>query len=98
MRRSKEQILEKILVICKEPSGVTKIIYQCNLNSHTVKLHLECLTDAGLLGIYVADEACQISYRTTPKGMQALEYINAFRPLFMPIANSQGKLVVQEGL
>ena len=62
-----------ILAICKEPTGLTKIVYQCNLNFHIAKHHLQLLTDAGLINVSGAD---QISYSTTPKGMQALERIS----------------------
>ena len=71
-------------MVCKEPTGLTKIVYQCNLNFKIAKLHLNRLNDAGLLEV---SGTTQILYRTNPKGMQALEYINAFRPLLMPVAD-----------
>ena len=95
MRRSKEQIIEEILNICKEPAGLTKIVYLCNLNFKVARLHLNRLNDAGLLDVSGTN---QILYRTTPKGMQALEYINAFRPLLMPVTDSKEKACVPEGL
>jgi len=77
--------MEKFLEVCKESSGVTKIVYQCNLNFYTVRLHLKRLTDAGLLAVSGSD---QISHKTTIGGMKALEHINAFRSLLIPAANS----------
>ena len=87
--------MEEILVICKEPVGVTKIVYKCNLNFYTVKIHIERLTGAGLLDVSETDH---ITYKTTAEGMKALEHINAFRTLLMPVAKSQDKLVSAEGL
>jgi predicted transcriptional regulator len=95
MKRSREQIMKEILVICKEPVGVTKIVYQCNLNFYTVRIHLEGLTDAGLLDVSETDP---ILYKTTSKGMKALGHINAFRSLLMPSAKSLDKLVVTESI
>ena len=95
MKRSKEQIRAEILKVCKEPAILTAIVYQCNLNFRTAKLHLECLIDAGLIDVSGTN---QISYKTTPGGIKALKYISAFRSLLKPVANSQDKLVVHEGL
>ena len=95
MKRSREQIMEEILKVCKEPASVTKIVYQCNLNFYTVRIHLERLTGAGLLDVSGTD---QISYKTTTAGMKALKHINAFRTLLMPAGKSQDKLVSTEGL
>jgi predicted transcriptional regulator len=94
MKRSREQIMEDILKVCGEPVSVTKVVYQCNLNFHTVRIHLERLIDAGLLDVSGTD---QISYKTTAEGMKALEHINAFRTLLMPAAKSLDKLVSAEG-
>lgn len=86
--------MEEILEICKEPAGVTKIVYQCNLNFYTVRIHIERLTDAGLLDVSETDP---ILYKTTSAGMKALEHINAFRTLLMPAAKSQNDPVLAEG-
>lgn len=77
--------MKKILEVCKESSGVTKIVYQCNLNFYTVRLHLKRLADAGLLDVSGTDP---ISYKNTIEGMKALEHINAFLSLLVPAANS----------
>jgi predicted transcriptional regulator len=95
MKRSKEQIIEKIMRICKEPAGVTKIVYQCNLNFYTVRIYLEGLTDAGLLDV---SETKPILYKTTNKGIKALEHINAFRSLLIPLAKSLDELAVTESI
>ena len=96
MKRSKEQILERILVVCKEPVNVTKIVYQCNLNFYTVRIFLKHLTDAGLLDVY---GAYPISYKTTQVGIEALKHISAFRSLLMPISScSKKEIAVHEDL
>jgi predicted transcriptional regulator len=95
MKRSKEQIKEQILEVCKEPAILTAIVYQCNLNFRTAKFHLESLIDAGLIDVSGTN---QISYKTTPRGIKALKHISAFRSLLKPVTNSQDKLVVHEGL
>ena len=95
MRRSPEQITEKILETCKEPTGKTAIVYQCNLNFHTVNMHLQRLIDASLLKS--SGSADHLSYRTTAKGIKVLGHINVLRDLLTPVASSQGRLVVPEG-
>lgn len=87
--------MEDILKVCEEPVSVTKVVYQCNLYFHTVRIHFERLIDAGLLDVYGTD---QIWYQTTAEGMKALEHINAFRTLLMPAAKSLDKLASAEGL
>jgi len=81
-------------VICKEPAGVTKIVYQCNLNFYTVRIHIERLTGVGLLDVSETDP---ILYKTTSAVMKALEHINAFRTLLMPATKSQNVSVLAEG-
>lgn len=95
MKRSKEQILEKILMVCKKPTNLTAIVYQSNLNFHTVKVHLKRLADAGLLDVSGTD---QLTYQTTIEGMKALKHIRAFRYLLMPVSCPQEVLVAEESL
>jgi predicted transcriptional regulator len=95
MRRSPEQITERILRICTEATGKTAIVYQCNLNFHTVNIHLQRLINANLLKSSGSED--HPSYRTTPKGIEALRHINMLKDLLTPIANSQGGLVIPEG-
>ncbi|HPT36667.1 MAG TPA: winged helix-turn-helix domain-containing protein [Methanothrix sp.] len=91
MKRSKEEILESILELCREPVGLTKIVYQCNLNFRTVRIYLEQLIDAGLLSVLEADN---VKYRTTSKGLEALEHCNAFRSLLASNAKSEDEVAV----
>ena len=76
MRRTNDQLIGQILEACQgEGSSKTKIVYRCNLNFKNANMHLERLTNAGLL------EASGTSYRTTQKGMETLEHIIALRAL-----------------
>jgi predicted transcriptional regulator len=95
MRRSPEQITENILKICTEATGKTAIVYQCNLNFHTVNIHLERLISANLLKSSGSED--HPSYRTTPKGIEALRHINMLKDLLTPIASTNDRLVVPEG-
>jgi predicted transcriptional regulator len=95
MRRSPEQITENILRICTEATGKTAIVYQCNLNFHTVNIHLQRLINANLLKSSGSED--HPSYRTTAKGIEVLEHINVLRDLLTPVVSSQGRLVVPEG-
>jgi len=75
-RRSKEQIMQNILEVCRSPATKTGIVYLSNLNFYTAKAHIECLIDAGLLDV----SATKIPrYKTTPKGLMALKSMNAVR-------------------
>ena len=78
MKRSREQIMVKILETCLVPTGKTTIVYQCNLNFNTVNPHLKKLIKAGLIDVHGDHRA---SYSTSPKGKEALEHIDALRDL-----------------
>jgi predicted transcriptional regulator len=82
MKRSKEDIIENILELCIEPASKTRIVYQVNLNFRTINPHLDRLLDAGLLEAF---GDTQIMYKTTPKGMEALQHIRALRDLLKPV-------------
>jgi predicted transcriptional regulator len=76
MRRTNAQLIGQILEVCQEEgAGKTKIVYKCGLNFNNANMHLEHLINAGLL------ETSGTSYKTTQKGMEALEHINALRML-----------------
>jgi len=86
MKRSREEITEYILETCKEPTCKTRIVYQVNLNFKTVVNHLDRLMDAGLLE---ASMSTVVMYRTTAKGMEALEHIKPLRGLLRPAGSSE---------
>jgi predicted transcriptional regulator len=74
MKRSKEEIIESILNICKDPANKTRIVYQANLNFKKVDPYLSLLINAGALE---ASETRPITYRTTSKGIGLLERMRA---------------------
>ena len=95
MRRSPEQITENILRICTEATGKTAIVYQYNLNFHTVNIHLQRLIDASLLKSSGSTD--RLSYRTTAKVIKVLGHINVLKDLLTPIASTNDRLVVPDG-
>jgi predicted transcriptional regulator len=74
MKRCKEEIIESILEICKEPSGKTKIVYKANLNFDNTTRYIDQLIDAGHLE---ASGPTQTVYKTTQKGLEFLEVLKA---------------------
>lgn len=88
MKRSREEVIEKILEICREPSSKTRIVYQVNLNFRTVNPYLDLLAKSALLDVSVDEESHAI-YKITPRGLEALEHIKALRDLLKPITSSQ---------
>ena len=61
MRRSKEQIMIKILSLCERERNKTAIVYQANLNFRTAAPYLELLLNKGYLkeenGKYITSRA-----------------------------------------
>jgi predicted transcriptional regulator len=84
MRRTNDQLIGQILEACQgEGAGKTHIVYKCNLNFKNAGSHLGSLIKAGLL------EASGTSYKTTPKGMEALGHIVALRTLLGPATGEE---------
>lgn len=79
MRRSKEEIIVLILEFCKTPASITRIFYQCALNFSTGKLYLDKLISAGLVE---ALDGPTITYKTTAKGLEALERMKDVMSMF----------------
>ena len=76
MKRSRHEILSKILKICLNGASKTRIVYQANLNFRTVNPYLQTLIKNNLI------EACQggrrerVMYRTTSEGANLQETMN----------------------
>ncbi len=86
MRRSRENICESILMLCREPVTLTKIVYSCNLNFKNAKVIIEELLAAGLIVELPGEQVNQQGiYQTSEKGIKALEYINALKDMFKPV-------------
>jgi predicted transcriptional regulator len=82
MRRSREEVLDEILEVCKEPKSITRIVYQVNLNFHTVRPHLNGLIDSGQI---MEIPGSPIRYKTTPKGLKTLADIKKLKGLLLEL-------------
>jgi predicted transcriptional regulator len=70
MKRSKDEIIMRILSVCSGGANKTKIVYQANLNFKTVNPYIELLVKCGMIEI----KEGQISmYETTDKGKELLK-------------------------
>jgi predicted transcriptional regulator len=78
MKRSRYELLRCILETCIEPSTKTRIVYQVNLNFHTILPYLDSLIKADLIQVSGTNP---ISYHTTPKGLEVLEHLKAIKLL-----------------
>jgi predicted transcriptional regulator len=74
MNRCKEEVIENILDICKEPTNKTNIVYQASLNFRNINAYLPFLIKSGALE--VSGEAFT-KYKTTPKGIELLKRMKA---------------------
>lgn len=70
MKRSKHEIVSKILDICKDGANKTKIVYQANLNFRTVNPYITLLVKNNLVEV---KEGKNIVYETTNKGKHLLD-------------------------
>ncbi len=78
MNRCKEEIVENILEICKEPANKSAIVYRANLNFKNVDRYLEILINAGILETIGTTPT---KYKITSKGLDILTRIKAFNDL-----------------
>ena len=72
MKRSRQEIISRILEICTNGAIKTQIVYQANLNFRTVNPYLDLLIKNDLIKV---NEERAIHYETTPKGIRLLEDI-----------------------
>ncbi len=77
-KRSKDQIILKILETCQKSASKTGIVYGAGMNFNTVKPYLLLLTKKGLLDVV---EGSPILYKITPKGLEVLGHIRALEGL-----------------
>jgi len=79
-KRSKDQLLALILASCQGEGAIkTKIVYQVGLNFKTVIPYLSLLTEKG----HIETEKRDLTiYRTTQKGMQALEALRVVEEIY----------------
>lgn len=83
MNRSREGLIECILELCIEPTNKTRIVYQCNLTFQRVDSHLDHLVNVDCLE--VSKSPSKILYKTTTKGLEALEHIKALNDMLRPV-------------
>lgn len=72
MKRSKQEIIAKILEVCLEKASKTKIVYQANLNFRTINPYLDILRKNNLIEVSIGEQKL---YKTTQKGADLLESI-----------------------
>jgi len=80
-RRCEEEMMIRILEIskCAEGANVTKIVYSANLNFKSASFLIEKLLKFGMLEKVNGKDA---RYRTTDKGLKAIEKFRDFSKMF----------------
>ena len=62
--------MERVLEVCTHGASKTRIIYQSNLNSTTVKHYLDLLIDSDLIEVDEVDQPEPPVYKTTKAGFE----------------------------
>jgi predicted transcriptional regulator len=88
MKRSKEAIITRMLEICIDGASKTRIVYQANLNFHTVIPYLDLLIKKEML---VQVNNSSSTYHTTPKGAELLKELKSIQCVIPEIYNSAEK-------
>ena len=73
MKRSRHEILSKILKICLNGASKTRIVYQANLNFRTVNPYLQTLIKNNLIEAHQGDRRERVMYKTTSEGANLQE-------------------------
>ena len=76
MKRSRHEILSKILKICLNGASKTRIVYQANLNFRTVNPYLQTLIKNNLIEACQGEHRERVMYRTTSEGANLQETMN----------------------
>lgn len=76
MKRTKGEVMEKILEVCQIGASKTRIVYGSNLNFITVLPYLDSLTKNGSIA------AMDGKYKTTDKGKELLTAIKKVNKVF----------------
>ena len=72
-KRSGGMIVERVLEVCAHGASKTRIIYQSNLNSTTVKHYLDLLIDSDLIEVDEVDQPERPVYKTTKAGFEFMK-------------------------
>ena len=83
LKRSKEAIICKILEICANGATKTAIVYQGNLNFHTVEPYLDRLKRENLIEQL---QQKRTRYKTTQKDRETVEAMNRISQILGPAA------------
>jgi predicted transcriptional regulator len=78
-KRSKDQIVIKILDTCREGANKTRVVYQAGLNFKTVVPHLTLLQEKGLIKAIPGDRPI---YKTTLAGERAIVTLQEARAIY----------------
>ncbi len=79
-KRTRDQIMASILSVCEgDGASKTHIVYQVNLNFHTVNRHLDLLLEKALIEIINGPPKM---YKTTSKGEKALECLKEIEAIY----------------
>jgi predicted transcriptional regulator len=76
MKRSRHEILSKILKICLNGASKTRIVYQANLNFRTVNPYLQTLIKNNLIEACQGEQRERVRYKTTSEGANLQETMN----------------------
>jgi predicted transcriptional regulator len=80
-KRSKDQLLiAEILSVCQGAgASKTRIVYQVNMNFHTINPHLDLLVEKALLDVV---QGTPVLYKTTRHGEKALKFLKAIETIY----------------
>jgi len=78
MKRTKGEIIAKILEVCLTASSKTNVVYGSNLNFRTVNLYLDALMMNG----HITRDENTLKYKTTEKGKELLAIIKEAHEIF----------------
>jgi predicted transcriptional regulator len=84
MKRSREAIITKVLEICIGGATKTSIVYQANLNFHTVLTYINLLIEKQMLEEI---DSRPITYRTTSNGVKLMDELKSIRTKIPEIYN-----------
>ncbi len=84
MKRSKEAIITKVLEICIDGATKTAIVYQANLNFHTVVTYINLLIEKEMLEVV---DSRPINYKTTSNGIKLVEELKSIQSKIPEIYN-----------
>lgn len=78
------EIIEYILVSCKNGALKTHVMYKCNLNSHQVRQYLQFLLNCNLLEKHLESSTSKrYTYKTTVRGIRYMDAYNQIAELFI---------------